>query len=313
MSQKNENHNYDKHEANHGNNACRKKRFVIVTGDKGGVGKSTFARGLFDYYIKNKLPCIGYDADTRNPQLERHFSPKLVRCVNIFERGGADRLLTDLEKDPFSLVLLDMPAQSGGYFAKFESEISFFSLLDELGYRVTMASVLNRVVDSVNVLNVLHQYCSTRVDYVVVKNLFYSADDETRFERYNEWEGRQKLIASGAIEIVMKDLFYKTYDFVDGYSISFSDALQHEKTSIIIKGRIKSWLAEFEKNIQLAPEYLGLNTKPMSDKEFEFTREIMLQEREKKKEIAKIEFSEKVVIESEQVEKKPEEHQSACV
>lgn len=292
MSQKNKNHDCDKHEANHGNNACPKKRFVIVTGDKGGVGKSTFARGLFDFYIKNKLPCIGYDADTRNPQLERHFSSDLVRCVNIFERGGADRLLTDLEEEPSPLVLLDMPAQSGGYFTKFESEISFFALLDELGYRVTMASVLNRVVDSVNVLNVLYDYCGDRVDYVVVKNLFYSADDASRFERYNEWEGRKNLVAAGAIEIEIKDLFYKTYDFLDAYSISFSDALEHEKATIIIKGRIKSWIAEFEKNIRLAPEYLGLNTNPMSDKEYEPTKKIILETREKKKEIAKITFSE---------------------
>lgn len=278
MSQKNKNQQHSD-----------KKRFVIVTGDKGGVGKSTFARGLFDFYISKKLPCIGYDADTRNPQLERHFAPELVRCVDIFERGGADRLLTDLEETPFPLVLLDLPAQSGGYFTRFENEMSFFASLDDLGYRVTMASVLNRVIDSVNVLNALHEYCGERVDYVVVKNLFYSADDGTRFERYNEWEGRQKLLDKGAIEIEIKDLFFKTYDFVDGYSIRFSDALAHEKSNIAIKGRIRSWLAEFEKNIHLASNYLGLNTAPMSDDEFnQKINGILEQAKERKKNIAKI-------------------------
>lgn len=245
------------------------KRFVIVTGDKGGVGKTTFARGLFDFYLKNKFPCVGYDADTRNPQFERHFSPELVRCVNIFQRGGADNLLTDLEQQATPLVLLDLPAQSGGYFNKFESEMSFFQSLKEMGYRVTMVSVLNRVLDSVNVLNSLYEYCKDRVDYVVVKNLFYSADDGSRFERYNEWEGRQNLLDMGAIEIEIRDLFFKTYDFIDSYSISFSDALDHKKSNIAIKGRIRSWLLDFEENIFLADEHLGLHTAPMNQEEYE--------------------------------------------
>lgn len=269
------------------------KRFVIVTGDKGGVGKSTFARALFDFYISQKFPCVGYDADTRNPQLERHFCKELVHCVNIFERGGADRLLTDLETAVPALVLVDMPAQSGGYFTKFEKEMSFFDSLKELGYRVTMVSVLNRVIDSVNVLNTLHQYCKEKVDYVVVKNLFYSADDGSRFERYNEWEGRKKLIDGGAVEIEIKDLFFKTYDFVDSYSIGFTDAITHKQSNIAIKGRIRSWLLDFEENIYNAPEYLGLNTSPMSDQEFnEKVKPHLDKAREAKKCIAKIESAE---------------------
>lgn len=274
----------------HDNQSEKMKRFVIVTGDKGGVGKSTFARALFDFYISQKFPCIGYDADTRNPQLERHFCKELVHCVNIFERGGADRLLTDLETESPALVLVDMPAQSGGYFTKFEKEMAFFDSLKELGYRPTMVSVLNRVIDSVNVLNTLHEYCKDKVDYVIVKNLFYSADDGSRFERYNEWEGRQKLIEEGAIEIEIKDLFFKTYDFVDSYSIGFTDAITHEESNIAIKGRIRSWLLDFEENIYKAIDYLGLDTPSMSDQEFnEKVKPHLDKAKEDKKSIAKIE------------------------
>lgn len=274
----------------HDNQSEKMKRFVIVTGDKGGVGKSTFARALFDFYISQKFPCIGYDADTRNPQLERHFCKELVHCVNIFERGGADRLLTDLETESPALVLVDMPAQSGGYFTKFEKEMAFFDSLKELGYRPTMVSVLNRVIDSVNVLNTLYEYCKDKVDYVIVKNLFYSADDGSRFERYNEWEGRQKLIEEGAIEIEIKDLFFKTYDFVDSYSIGFTDAITHEESNIAIKGRIRSWLLDFEENIYKAIDYLGLDTPSMSDQEFnEKVKPHLDKAKEDKKSIAKIE------------------------
>ena len=51
------------------NNNTSQRRLVIVTGDKGGVGKSTFARGLLQLYINKDIKCLTYEADQRNPQL----------------------------------------------------------------------------------------------------------------------------------------------------------------------------------------------------------------------------------------------------
>ncbi|WP_375511928.1 hypothetical protein [uncultured Nostoc sp.] len=52
-----------------------KKRLVIVTGDKGGVGKSTFARGLVQTYLDKGQRFIGFDADSSNSQLLRFYCP----------------------------------------------------------------------------------------------------------------------------------------------------------------------------------------------------------------------------------------------
>ena len=76
------------------------KRLVIITGDKGGVGKSTFARALFQLYVNKNLPCVAYEADVRNPQLERYFKKDyrpVIRYIDIFHRGGADDLLMVLQ------------------------------------------------------------------------------------------------------------------------------------------------------------------------------------------------------------------------
>ncbi|MCC5623331.1 hypothetical protein [Nostoc sp. CHAB 5715] len=81
------------------NNSKSQKRLIIVTGDKGGVGKSTFARALFQLYINKSLPCVTYEADLRNPQLERYFKKDyrpIIRYIDIFHRGGADDLLINL-------------------------------------------------------------------------------------------------------------------------------------------------------------------------------------------------------------------------
>ena len=59
-------------------------------------------------------------------------------------------------------------------------------------------------------------------------------------------------------EIVMPDMFYKTYDFLDEHSLPFSGVYEHAKANLAIRLRVKSWLAEFEKNALKAATILGL-------------------------------------------------------
>ncbi len=232
-------------------------RVVIVTGDKGGVGKSTFARGLLHLYASQKLKYLAYDSDHRNAQLYRHYNmvEPGVKLLDIFTRGGADDLIIDLDSQRPPLALVDLPAQSGAFFENFEKDLGVFDAVKDLGYKVTMASVLSRVKDSVNILRVLHEYCKERVDYVVVKNLFHG--DADKFERYDSSETRIKLKSAGVIEVLMPDLFFKPYDYVDEMNLSFS-AVAESKADITIKRRVLAWLKEFEQNMLIGGELLGL-------------------------------------------------------
>ena len=244
------------------------KRLVIVTGDKGGVGKSTFSRGLLQLYIDRNLFCIAYDADQRNNQLRRHhekFNPGLVRCINVFDRGKADQLLIDLEAETFPLVLLDLPAQSGGVFELFVKELSFFdTLADELGYRVTMVSIINRLRDSVNILNALHKYCENKVDYVVVKNLFFG--DKEKFGRYDGSPIRETLLGKGLVEVLMPDLIDYCYDFIDENDLTFRQASSKDFGSLLaVRARVKSWLDDFEEKLKPAPNLLGFNCEQLPE------------------------------------------------
>ena len=242
-------------------NNSLQKRLVIVVGDKGGVGKTTFSRGLLQLYINNNIPCIAYDADSRNPQLQRYYKgyhEGIVRFVDFFARGAADDLLIDLEKENFPIYLLDLPAQSGGFFESYVKELSFFKILEsEINCKVTMVSVISRVLDSVNLLEYLHNYCHDQVNYVVVKNLFHGAEE--KFERYDDSVLRQQMKEKGLIETSMPDLFYKPYDFLDRHSLTFNQALKHSESNIVIKARISAWLTDFEQKMQVSSNLLGLD------------------------------------------------------
>ncbi|MCC5620101.1 hypothetical protein [Nostoc sp. CHAB 5715] len=60
------------------------RRLVIVTGDKGGVGKSTFARGLAQTYLDIKKEFLAFDADISNSHLSRFYGDQcLVRELDF--------------------------------------------------------------------------------------------------------------------------------------------------------------------------------------------------------------------------------------
>ena len=180
-----------------------------------------------------------------------------MRCLDIFNRGEADILLVNLDEQQPPIALLDLPAQSSSFFETFERELNIFDSLKECGYQITMVSVISRVKDSVSILKLLYEYCGDRVDYLVVKNLFYGAED--KFERYDESKLRKQMKDKVTVqEVAMPDLFYKTYDFLDEHSLPFSGVYEHVKANLAIRLRVKSWLAEFEKNALKAAAMLGL-------------------------------------------------------
>ncbi len=240
------------------------KRVVIITGDKGGVGKSTFARGLLQLYINRGLNCLAYDSDKSNSQLYRHYNSagSGVNLIDIFTRGGADDLMIDLDSKRPRLALVDLPAQARTFFEDFEKDLGVFDAVKSLGYQITMVSVVSRVKDSVNVLRLLFDYCGHQTNYVVVKNLFHTAGDETKFECYDDSETRKSVLESGGVEILMPDLFYKAYDFIDRKNMSFGEVLttNDPEVNIAIRSRIAAWMKTFEENALLASALLGLET-----------------------------------------------------
>jgi hypothetical protein len=253
------------------------RRLVIITGDKGGVGKSTFARGLIETYLGCKKDFLIFDADKSNPQIKRFYSQSCqVEDLDIFKVGKADLFLDNLktlvegnstditEAQPGkSLFVLELPPQSQNLLQKFVEEMDFLlTLKDFYNIRVTMVVVISRVVDSVYGLIKLHDYCGSDVDYVVVKNLFFGEEDTFgRYAQSNEISKIKYALKQSNLahffETTMPDLIYVSYDFIDQHNLTFKQAMeQTEKPSV--KGRVTAWMRTFKNSIDECKDVLGL-------------------------------------------------------
>ncbi|WP_196520045.1 nucleotide-binding protein [Nostoc sp. WHI] len=252
-------------------------RLVIVTGDKGGVGKSTFARGLVQTYLDNNKTFIGFDADSSNSQLLRfygHFCH--IEPLDIFRKGKIDQFfdrlknITNPEADqyghppqPESLILLELPPQSRRILQKFMEEMNFLEIAQkDYGVRVTMVVVISRVIDSINQLIDLYSFCGNQADYVVVKNLFFGESDEfTRYEKSPKIQAIKDELKSEKIpfvDITMPELISHAYDYIDENSITFQQGSE-QKDIPSVRARVISWLGTFKKEIRPVKMLLGLD------------------------------------------------------
>lgn len=235
------------------------KRIILVTGDKGGTGKSLTSRLLLDVLHDKSKNCLAYDCDQSNPQLARHYGklPSGVKGLKLNERGGADALQDDLENFSPEVSLVDLPAGAAEYFEGIAKDIRLFQNAEVFGYRITMVSVLGRVKDSVVQLKKLISFCEDRVDYVIAKNLYWGSEE--KFTRYNDSKTRELVLQLGGAEICIPELFDDIFDVIDANDLTFREALTSQLFTLSNKSRIFAWIEESESQLRQAAFQLGLD------------------------------------------------------
>lgn len=238
----------------------QQKRIIWVTGSKGGTGKSTFARGLLDVLLKHGVDVAAFDGDPDNSQLYRFYKDVGggVTRVAITERDGGDELLLTMEEGEAAVILVDTPAGAREVLANLEDEFGLLSALPELGYRMTMVSLLSRVKDSVNQLKyAFNEMADYDVAHVVVKNLFYG--DKDKFRIFDRAKVQQQIKDAGGAVIQMRDLFEDTYELLDDHDLAFQQATA--VSDVVLPPdvrRVNQWRKHFEAQVRLTNGLLGL-------------------------------------------------------
>ena len=228
------------------------KRVVWITGGKGGTGKSTFARGLLDTLLTAKIGVAALDGDHDNAQLFRHYKSTDVGVtrIGIKERDGVDKVITEMEEVGTDVILIDVPAGGGQLLLGLEEEIGFLSAMAEIGYQLTMVTVLSRIKDSVNQLKLAMDITEGfGVRHVAVRNLYYGEANKFRF--LDRSKTKQRLEANGGVVIDMRDLYEDTYERIDDLDLPFFRAVDNDSPlSRPDARRVKQWLTHMEQQVK---------------------------------------------------------------
>lgn len=206
-------------------------RFVIVHGDKGGVGKSMVAQAIADFLLARGDKVAVIDADTQNPDVSRMFG-KSIPCAqaNVRSENGWMDVMDFVVQHPGHTIIMNTPAGIGEYM-KADME-SFSSFLKDQDTPVEMELwwTMNIQHDSVNLLNEANNAYGTHFSRLrVVCNLHFANGDQSQqgpFFLWNESPLRTRIEKHNGMTIYFPGLHLRVVAklFAPGKSIPFSDA-----------------------------------------------------------------------------------------
>lgn len=221
------------------------KTIVLVGGDKGGVGKSTVARSLVEFYQREKSSFVAFDGDDTNPTLTRFF--KAAERLYTKSPKGFEPLINNLETDK-AIQLVDLGAGTSTILLQFADQTGFIDVAMANGAKVTFVFVLAPGLDSINLLKILSEQYGDKLNYVIARN---NAIPGT----WDLWDGSQtkkRLIGElEAIEIEIPKLDAEAYSFVDKKNLPWSEAAKSKEVPLASRSYVFRWAeklsAEFDK------------------------------------------------------------------
>lgn len=241
---------------------------VFFDGDKGGVGKSAACGAFADWAMTKGLPIAVVDGDARNPDVGRIFDGAVpISQANLRLHDGWMDLTDFVHQNPNSMILISMPAGIGGELAREASR--FMGMAKSLDRPVGLVWVINRTLDSINLLNEAQNALGSQLAAkIVLKNLFFGEAD--KFRRWEDSTTKKKFEASGGITLTLAELHERVMDklFSDPknimpYSAAAMPMKEYEKSPHKLTPsenvELLTWLQENDKTFRAITDKLGVS------------------------------------------------------
>ena len=238
---------------------------ILVASSKGGSGKTTFARGLIDYYrAQHDLNVAAYDADGGTESLLQYYGErdmhgkhlpedqrdpiKGVKNFSVRADRQRDQLINVFDETKAPRTIIDLP---GGGEEEIEKVLGdadrFFAAYEELGVKPIVAIVINSTKSSAASVPIIMEMFGSRPHFIVVKNPS-NGSRFRHFEGVQDKEGnmlfgraRQRVIDSGGDVITIPRLDVDTYEDVDWLSLRWDEATEDTRLSFTDRLRVREW------------------------------------------------------------------------
>lgn len=195
---------------------------ILVSGSKGGVGKSLTSMALLDYFAANHTLAKLVDADTNNPDVGRCYSSSTEgEQLDLDDVDGWIRLINLADAAPFKTVVVNTPAQSN--FAVRKHAGILVDSMRELARPLITLWVINRQRDSLELLKDYMDHMPGGLIHVVCNGYF---GEEQKFELYHNSQIKQTIESAGGKTLYLPDLSDRVTDELYGRRTTLAEAAQ---------------------------------------------------------------------------------------
>ncbi|NYZ14505.1 hypothetical protein HL658_18300 [Azospirillum sp. RWY-5-1] len=242
---------------------------VCVVGDKGGTGKSTWARGLAELYRLHEVRAALFDGDWLARSLFKFFrvSEENGRTVPLDRqdprrgcmlydardrRFGRDLLLNSMAMPGVETILHDLPA---GFRTDLTSLLAasspseavkeFEACARSMGHALVLVNVITPSPSDFHTAPWLAEALAGRATVVAVRNGLFDAETFAVWTR----EAGKAFADAGGIEIEMPRLDTAAAILCDQKLVRFAAAATDERIALADRMRILSWLRRFAESV----------------------------------------------------------------
>lgn len=234
-----------------------KPAVIIVGADKGGVGKTTVARTMLDYFAGKNVLTRAFDTESPRGTLKR-FHPRVTEVVDITTVPDQMKILDTLDSSEIKVTIVDVRAGLLSRTLQAMTEVGFFDAVKDGDFKFGLFHVLGPSVSSLDEIEEMMPYTEDG-EYFVVKNFI---NDTSFFEWDKETTDRYfKPAKKNAVDITVPKLNEMAYEQVELSGVPFStfgrnkDRKNHNADySLVLRGYVRTW----QKNVNDQYERAGL-------------------------------------------------------
>jgi hypothetical protein len=221
-----------------------KPAVILVGADKGGVGKTTVARTLLDYFDARKIPTRAFDTEWPRGTLKR-FQPDITDVVDISSVPDQMKIFDTFNTSDALITLIDVRS---GLLSPTLAALRDIGFLDAARKGQLTLALFHILGPSIASLDEIAETASLVSDakYFLVKNFinnthFFEWDQAT----YNSYFNKVK----DAVEVSIPKLNEMACEQVELASVPFVDFIENKNASgdaashsFVLRGYVRHWL-----------------------------------------------------------------------
>jgi hypothetical protein len=230
-----------------------KPAVVLIGADKGGVGKTTVARTLLDYFAANQVSARAFDTEAPKGTLKR-FHPDVTEVVDINLVPDQMKIFDTLNAASSSVTLIDIRAGLMSPTLRALRDIGFIDAAKKGQLTFAVFHILGPSIASLDEIAETAAYLGD-AKYFMVKNFinnthFFQWDEATHSSYFKR--------IKDAVEITVPKLSEMATEQVELASVPFASFAANKKAngeaadySFVLRGYVRHWLgnvwAEYER------------------------------------------------------------------
>ena len=216
-----------------------KPAVFLVGADKGGVGKTTVARTLLDYFGARHVPTRAFDTESPRGTLRR-FYPDVTEVVDVTSASDQMKIFDTLSSADAKLTVIDVRAGQLSSTLQALSDIGFLELGRTGQITLAMFHVLGPSVASLEEIAETARFVGD-ANYFLVKNhinetTFFEWDQQTYKSYFKKIKDAQ--------EVAIPKLNEMACEQVELAGVPYVSFVDSKKYSFVLRGYVRHWLGQ---------------------------------------------------------------------